>query len=115
PGPLTNMVAGIDYCRKLDSGVLRKRLATLPAGVKHPGIERRADHRTALYQPFYLVVGKLPLIGDEGAAIVMAGQDVACKAIEGFVKALICQVRHIKNHADLFHGPEQRPAARKEA
>ena len=96
----------------VSSGVVSPR--TQP-GYQHPGVEGRADDGAAADQPLDLVVGELPLVGDQGPAVVMAGQDRAAVDVERLVEALVGQVRHVEDHADALHLLQQRPARRKQA
>ena len=61
-----------------------------------------------------LVVGQLPLVGNQRPAIVMAGQHRAAVNVQRLVEALVGKVGHVKDHADALHLFEQRPARRKE-
>ena len=94
------------------SGVVSPRTQS---GIEHPGVERRADDGAALDQPLDLVVGELPLVRHQRAAVVMAGQHRAAVDLQRLVEALVGQVRHVEDHADAFHLLEQRPALREEA
>src|SRR2546425_8969155 len=48
---------------------------TLFRSMEHPVVERRADDPAALDDEANLVVGELTVAGDEGAAVVVAGED----------------------------------------
>src|SRR5262249_20898075 len=61
-GQLANTVDVIDHAFQANIGLLRRRLASYPAGVQHPCIQGRADDRAASHQPFDLKIGELPLI-----------------------------------------------------
>src|SRR5262245_18251658 len=83
--------------------------------MKHPAVKRDANDALALDQHLCLLVCQLPLVGDERAIVVMAGEHRAVIPVHGLVETLIRKMRHVEDHADALHLLEERLARRKEA
>ena len=66
----------------LEADDLARGLAPDPAGREHPGVEGRADDGAALDQEADLLVAELPAVGDQGPAVVVAGQHRAAEDVE---------------------------------
>ena len=78
------------------------------AGLKHPYIERHANHAAALDDRANLLVAELALVWHEGAAVVVTGDHHPCKNLQRFPEAPIREVGEIENHADFSHPTQQR-------
>jgi hypothetical protein len=79
------------------------RLPAHPVGVKHPSVECGADDGAAGNEAFDLVVGKLAIAGDEGSAVVVAGEDGAVEVLEGLGHGLVAEVGDVEDHVQVVH------------
>ena len=78
-----------------------------PAGLQHPGVEHRADHRAARDEQLELLVGKLPVTGHQRPAVVVAGHHRAVKQLERLEETGVRHVRQIENHSQPLELLEQ--------
>ncbi len=62
-----------------------------------------------------LLVTELPLVGHQGAAIVMTGQQRALVCVECLVQRLVGQMCDVQDHADTLHLPEEIPPLREQS
>ena len=76
-GQLANAVDVVGY--SLESYQRVRRLAGDISWVEHPGIESRADDRVPFDQTADLFVRQLTVVGDKGAAVMVARQDGPAK------------------------------------
>ena len=87
-------------CNRLhtDHGV--RGFALNPSWVEHPGIQGHPNHPTAPDDGLELLVRKLPISGDQSAAIVVTGQHRPLKDVQRLPKGLVREMGDIQNHAD---------------
>lgn len=78
-----------------------------PAGDHHDGVEGHSDDGAALDEGLDLVVGELAVPVGEGAAVVVAGPDVAREPFEGVPEAFVAEVSGVQDDAKAFHFLEE--------
>src|SRR5437867_2434202 len=71
--------------------------------MEHPVIAGSADDGVSLDEALDLVIGELPIAGNERAAVVVACQDRPAEQFRCLPETLVRQVRHIEDHADFLH------------
>ena len=113
-GDLADVIDVVDDPFERHAGALGRRLAAHPAGHDHPRVERRADDGAAVDELADLIVGELPVVVDERAAVRVAGPDVAAEMVERVAKALVAEMRGVEDHPEPFHLAHQLAAARAE-
>ena len=72
---LADAVEVVDHHGQIAVHVSRCRFAADPSRHHHPGVEGAADHGAAVDQRLDHLVGKLPVVVDEGSAVVVARPD----------------------------------------
>ncbi len=95
-----------------DHGI--RGLARHPPGIEHPLVADSADHRATANEVTNLLVGDLPVAGNQGPAIVVAGQQGAFEKLHCLPKAIVGQMADIENHAHLVHGAQKVPSLRQQ-
>ena len=97
------MIDVIDDGGERDASRRWRGLAANPSGYEHPGIEHAADDRATLDQLSNLIVGELPIVRDESAAIRVARPDRSVEMIERIAQAFVAEVRHVKDDPEPLH------------
>ena len=103
PAKLADVVDVIGHGLEADD--LARGLAADPAGREHPGVEGRADHGASLDQQADLLVAELPAVGDQGPAVVVAGEHRAAEDVERLEEAGVGKVGGVEDHAESARTP----------
>lgn len=114
-GHLGDVVGMFGDVAEAGSGGLRGALAAHPAGDHHPCVEGEADDGVALGEEAEVFVGQLALMGDKGAAEVVAGPDGAVEEIERLHEAFVAEVGDVEEDAQALHLAEEVASAGVEA
>ncbi len=101
------MVDVIRHRLQRDAQGLRSAAAPLPSGHQHPGIEHGTDDGVACNQLAKLIVGELPVVRHEGAAVRVAGPDRPVEMIKGLPEAVVAEVGDVEDDAQPLHLPEE--------
>ena len=112
-GELADVVDVIDDVGQCD--LLVRGVPNDPPRLQHPGVECDADHTIALHDGVQLLVPELALVGDQGPAVVVAGEHGAGVAIHGLPECGVRKVREVEDYAQPVHLCEQRLAQWPEA
>ena len=102
----------VDVPHDVREGDVRVAVAVPPPGRDHPTVQRGADDAVAPDDGADLIVGELPLMGCEGAAVVVARQDRAGIVVERLPEGLVGAVREVEDDPQAPHlGQERLPQA----
>ncbi len=112
---LANVINVVDRALQAQMARFGRRLAPHPVRNEHPAVKGHANHGVALDQSANLVVGELPLIRRQCAAVMMAGPDWAGIRIHRLPKTFVSQMGHIQDHAQTLHLCQQFAPARRKA
>ncbi len=111
-GELADVIDVIEHPLEGHAGALGCGRAADPVRHDHPGVERRANHRTAVDQLADLIVGELAVVVDQRAAVRVARPDRSAKVIQRVAEAVVAQVGRVEDDAETLHLAQQLVSAR---
>src|SRR5438094_5473636 len=71
--------------------------------MEHPVIAGSADDGVSFDEALDLVIGELPIAGNERTTVIVAGKDGPAEQFRGLPETLVGQMRHVQDHADFLH------------
>ena len=107
---LADVVEVVDHHGKITVHPPRCRRAADPARHHHPRIEGATDHGAAADQCLDHLVGELPVVVDEGAAVIVAGPDRPGEEVERLPEGCVAEVRGVEDHPQSIHFGDQFPS-----